>query len=100
MNSTSPMDLIQAVNRSIRCFVFGLLSFIPVLGLAMGIIAWIHGSAVMRRRRNEWNPALSYLRWGRVLALAGAFSSSVLSASLLAAIQNGAFSLNGCGNYG
>jgi hypothetical protein len=95
------MDLIQAANRSMRCFVFGLLSFIPVLGLAMAAIAWIHGCSVSRGRGKEWNPALPYLRWGRVLGLVGAFASSALFILLLAAIQSGAFSMNSCSSgYG
>jgi hypothetical protein len=95
------MDMIQAVNRSMRCFVFGLLSFIPVLGLAMAAIAWIHGCTVLRRRGKEWNPALGYLRWGRVLGLVGAFASSVLFGLILVGIVNGAFSSSHCSSgYG
>ncbi len=96
MKSRTPMDLIQAVNRSIRCFVFGLLSFIPVLGLPMAVNAWIHGHTVLRRRGKEWNPALRYLLWGRALALVGAFASSVLFGLILAGIESGAFSLPNC----
>ncbi len=92
MKPEKTMDLIQAVNRSMRCFAFGLLSFIPILGFAMAAISWIHGWTVLRRRGTEWNPALPYLRWGRVLGLVGAFASSVVFFLLLAAIQNGAFS--------
>jgi len=91
------MDLIQAVNRSFRCFVFGLLSFIPLLGLAMGLIAWIHGHAVLRRRGNQWNPAQPYLRWGRVLGLLGAVTSSTLFGLTLWGITTGQFSVPGCG---
>ncbi len=100
MTTRPPMDMIEAVRRSMRCFVFGLLSFIPLLGLATAALAWIHGRTVLRRRGQEWNPALPYLRWGRVLGLVGAFSSSVLFALLLAAIQSGAFSPSGCTSYG
>ena len=96
MTRPKSMDLIQAANRSMRCFVFGLLSFIPILGLAMAAIAWIHGWTVLRRRGTEWNPALPYLRWGRVLGLIGAFASTIAFILLLAAIQNGAFSPSGC----
>ena len=100
MKAPQTMDLMQAVHRSMRCFVFGLLSFIPVLGLAMAAIAWIHGSTVLRRCGKEWNPALPYLRWGRLLGLIGAFSSTVVFALLLAAIQNGTFAPGGCTSYG
>ena len=100
MKSRAPMNKIQAINRSLRCFVFGLLALIPVLGLAMGVIAWMHGHAVMRGRGNQWNPAQRYLLWGRALGLAGAFGSSALFGMLLLAISNGAFSLGDCYGHG
>lgn len=101
MKPRPSMDLIQAANHSLRCFVFGLLSFIPVLGLAMAVIAWIHGWTVLRGRGKEWNPAAAYLRWGRALGLVGAFASSALFVLLLAAIQSGAFSPGHCSSgYG
>jgi hypothetical protein len=99
MRPAAQMDTIQAVNRSLRCFVFGLLAFIPVLGLAMGVIAWIHGHAVQRRCGDQWNPAQPYLRWGRVLGLVGAFTSSVVFLLIPAAIANGAFWSNGCSGH-
>ena len=94
MKSATPMELIRVVNRSIRCFVFRLLSFIPVLGLPMVVIAWIQGHIVLCRRGREWNAAQHYLRWGRVLALVGAFASSVLFGLILAGIVKGAVSFS------
>jgi hypothetical protein len=90
-----PMDTIQAINRSLRCFVFGLLAFIPALGLVMAVIALKHGRAVRRGRGHEWNPARRYLQWGRALAVVGAFSSSLFGL-LLVAIANSDFSSGGC----
>jgi len=80
------MDQTQIINRSVRCFAFGLLSFIPVLGLAMGIIAWIHGFTVLRHRRGQWNPAEPYLHAGRVLGLIGAVASFALFGLILLTI--------------
>lgn len=101
MKPRPSMGLNQAANRSRRCFVFGLLSFIPALGLAMTAIAWIHGWSVMRGRGKAWNPALPYSRWGRALGLVGAFASSAPFLLWLAAIQSGACSPAHCSSgYG
>jgi len=85
------MDKIQAINRSLRCFVFGLLALIPVLGLPMSAIAWMHGYVVNRRCRGQWNPAQRYLLWGRALGLLGGLISLVLFPLFLWAIATGQF---------
>lgn len=82
------MDQPQVINRSLRCFAFGLLSFIPVLGLAMGVIAWIHASAILRQRYRPWNPAEGYLRSGQALGLLGAVISVLLFGMILLSVLN------------
>lgn len=77
------MDRIQAINRSLRCFVFGLLALIPFLGLAMGPIAWLRAVAVTRKFGGQWNPAQRYLLWGRALGLLGFLISLVLFVLIL-----------------
>ncbi len=56
---------------SLRCFVFGLISLVPVLGVPAALIALYlftqgHTAAV-----DEWNPAERYLQGGRFFALTG-----------------------------
>ena len=72
------MDEIQAIKRSLRCFVFGLLALIPLLGLPLAVMAWRHGLAVERQFKHQWNPARLYLRWGTGLGLFGLLSSLLL----------------------
>jgi hypothetical protein len=72
------MDEIQAINRSLRCFVFGLLALIPLLGLPLTVIAWRHSVEVERKFKHQWNPARQYLLWGRALGLLGGLISLVL----------------------
>jgi len=93
------MDKIQAINRSLRCFVFGLLALIPVVGLPMGVIAWVHGVAVTRKYGGQWNPAQRYVLWGRTLGLLGVLISLVLFPFLLWAIATGQFSNLGCSGH-
>lgn len=91
MNPKPPLDQIEAIKRSLRCFVFGLLAFIPILGLAMGAIACLHAYTVTRRHGDRWNPARDFLRWGRALGILGSVFSSALFALLLTVILTGEF---------
>ena len=80
------MDRIELIKKSIRCFVLGLLSLLPILGLPMSVRALVIGHSVTRRQGWEWNPAQRYLLWGRALAWLGGFISLVLFALILSAI--------------
>lgn len=90
------MDKIQAINRSLRCFVFGLLALIPVLGLPMGAVAWWHAVVVARKFKGQWNPAQRYLLWGRALGLLSCLISVSLFGLILRAIATGQFSESTC----
>jgi hypothetical protein len=53
---------------SLRCFVYGLLSWIPLLGLLFAIGAlWISGR-VRVAERTFWNAARPYRIWGTACA--------------------------------
>jgi hypothetical protein len=76
------------IERSLRCFVFGLLALIPVMGLPMSLLAWWHGHAVRRAQAGGWNPAQRYVAWGCSLAWWGFVVTFVLFPLLLLAIAN------------
>jgi len=62
---------IQMLNGSMRCFVFGLLGLIPVIGLPFAIAAlWISGR-VRVKEKQMWNAARFYRIWGVVCAAGG-----------------------------
>ena len=62
---------IQMLNGSMRCFVFGLLGLIPVIGLPFAIAAlWISGR-VRVKEKQMWNAARPYRIWGAVCAAGG-----------------------------
>jgi hypothetical protein len=62
---------IKMLKGSMRCFVYGLLSLIPLFGLPFAIGAlWISGK-VRVAERNFWNVARPYRIWGIVCASTG-----------------------------
>ena len=62
---------IRMLNGSLRCFVFGLLGLIPVVGLPFALAAlWIAGRVRVSEKK-LWNAAGPYRIWGVVLATAG-----------------------------
>ena len=62
---------IQMLKSSMRCFVFGLLGLIPVIGLPFAFAAlWISGR-VRVKEKQMWNAARSYRIWGVVCAAGG-----------------------------
>ena len=63
---------IRMLNSSMRCFVFGLLGLIPLIGLPFALAAlWISGR-VRVKEKLFWNSARPYRIWGVVCAAAGA----------------------------
>jgi hypothetical protein len=59
---------IKMLKGSLRCFVYGLLSWIPLFGLPFAIGAlWISGRERVAER-NFWNAARPYRIWGVVCA--------------------------------
>ena len=62
------MDRIEAIRRSLRCFVLGLLGLIPVIGIPTAFLARREFVTVRRGYAGQWNPARSYLLWGAAFA--------------------------------
>lgn len=62
------MDRVELIRRSVRCFTFGLLGLIPVLGLPVAGLALSEFVRATRRAAVEWNPGSAYLHSGLVLA--------------------------------
>lgn len=72
-----------------RCFVFGLFSLIPLIGLGLAVLAlWLHFK-VWAESGHEWNPASLYLKLGFALALLGALVSLAAAALFLGALIQG-----------
>ena len=71
----TPADKVRVIEQSLRCFVFGLLSLIPLLGLPFAILAVARHLNAWSRGEREWNPAKPYLVWGFGLAWLGGLIS-------------------------
>jgi len=71
MNADIPGAKIRMLKGSLRCFAYGLLGLLPVVGLPFGIAAlWISGR-VRAEEKNLWNAARPYRIWGVVCAAVG-----------------------------
>jgi hypothetical protein len=71
MNDDIPGAKIRMLKSSMRCFVFGLLGLIPLVGLPFALSAlWISGR-VRVKEKQLWNAARPYRIWGLVCAAVG-----------------------------
>ena len=62
---------IKMLNGSLRCFVFGLLGLIPVIGLPFALAALVFAGQVRIKEKQLWNAARPYRIWGVVIATSG-----------------------------
>jgi hypothetical protein len=72
------MDRIELIERSLRCFAFGVAGLVPVFGLPMAVIAVLQFRTVALSRGQEWNPANRYLTAGFVCAGVGLLISTLV----------------------
>jgi hypothetical protein len=69
--NTDTSTKIQMLKSSLRCFMFGLLGLIPLLGLPFAFAAlWISGR-IRVKEKLFWNAARPYRIWGVVCAAVG-----------------------------
>ena len=72
-----PETRIPVIEDSLRCCVYALLSFIPVLGVVFAVLALRLYSMVVMRSAGYWNPAATYARAGSVLGGFGGLLSAL-----------------------
>jgi len=71
MNKEIASAKIRMLNSSLRCFVFGLLGLLPLVGLPFALAAlWISGR-IRLQEKELWNAARPYRIWGVVCAATG-----------------------------
>ena len=66
--NTDAVAKIAMLKSSMRCFVFGLLGFLPFIGLPFALAALWIGGQVRRREKQYWNAARPYRIWGLICA--------------------------------
>ena len=65
------MDKVRVIERSLRCFVMGCFSLIPLLGVIPAIVTLVTSHKVRQEARGHWNPAGRHLVFGELLAWIG-----------------------------
>jgi hypothetical protein len=84
----SAADKIQMMKASMRCFAFGSLGLLPVIGLPFAVAAlWISGR-IQPLERQFWNPAKPYRVCGIACAAIGAVAWSVVDTFIIYQIVN------------
>jgi hypothetical protein len=84
--SDKRMDLATAIKISLRAFAWGIVGFLPVIGLLPGFYALSCWNRVRTQFGNEWNPASRYLITGVVLSTMGIIGSICLVFGIIASI--------------
>ncbi len=82
------MDRIAAIEKSLAVFVWGIIGFLPVLGLLPAVHALVSSWRVRARYRGQWNPASAYLLAGTLLATIGVLSSILLITVVVLVVAN------------
>ena len=83
MNDDIPSAKIRMFKDSMRCFVYGLLGLLPVIGLPFAIAAlWLSGR-VRAKEKHFGNAAKPYRIWGVACAALGAVVWSVVDTLLI-----------------
>jgi hypothetical protein len=80
------MDRANAIRISLRAFAWGILGFLPVIGLLPGFYAISCWNRVRIEFGNDWNPASPYLVAGVILSTLGIIGSICLVFGIIASI--------------
>ena len=92
MNGESSLAKIKMLERSLQCFVCGLIGLLPVIGFPMSLLALISYRRVCVAQRGVWNAAKGYLVWGFIFAAVGLLISlGVFGVVLFAALTDNLF---------
>jgi hypothetical protein len=81
MNKDATAKIVM-LEGSMRCFVFGLIGLIPLIGLPFAVLALWNGGRVRAREKIYWNIAKPYRMWGVIFAGLGTVFT-VLAAILI-----------------
>jgi hypothetical protein len=71
MNPSPPLTKMEMIERSMRCFVWGLWGLLPIVGVPMALVSLHNYKRVKDNQGAMWNPAERYLFWGALFARIG-----------------------------
>jgi hypothetical protein len=80
MKSQPPLTKIEMIERSMRCYVLGLLGLLPIIGVPMAVMSLNHYQRVKQGQGAMWNPAQRYLFWGCLCARLGLWPILIIGA--------------------
>lgn len=93
----SPAEQLEVIERSLQCFVGGLFTLLPGIGLVpAGYVFWT-AHRVRSRCRGVWNPAEHYVNLGVWCACAGLLLTAAAVGMLFAAAVNPGSGSTWCG---
>ena len=78
MNDEASLAKIKMLERSLQCFVCGLIGLLPVIGFPLSLLSLISYRRVCVGQLGLWNAARSYLIWGLIFASVGLVVSLVV----------------------
>jgi len=81
-----PLNKIEMIERSMRCFVLGLIGLLPVIGIPMAVMSMFHYQRVKQGQGAMWNPAQRYLFWGGLCARVGLLPALILAVLLAVSV--------------
>jgi hypothetical protein len=92
VNGEASLAKIEMLERSLQCFVCGLIGLLQVIGFPASLLALINYRRVCVGQRGIWNAARNYLIWGFIFAAVGmVISLVVFGAILFAALTDNLF---------
>ena len=80
------MTKLRTIELSMRCFVFGLVSLIPILGLPLSVLALVTFRKLLSESAGQWNPAKYYWIWGAILGGIGGLISVLAFGAILVSL--------------
>jgi hypothetical protein len=83
-----PTEKIKMIKASLRCFVFGLLGLLPLLGLPFAVAALVNSGKVRAGQKFLWNPARPYWILGLTCAILGTIFWSFILMLVLFQVAN------------
>ena len=86
--SSIPALKIEMMNASLRCFVFGLLGLLPVIGLPFALMAGWQSGRARRWEKYHWNAARSLRLAGLTCAILGALVWTIVDVLVALQIYN------------
>ena len=88
MKPRPPLTRVQAIQRSLRCFVLGLVGLLPVVGFPFAVAALFEYRRVRSGSGAVWNPASGYLRAGLIAAALSLLATLLLTLVILSSLRD------------